>query len=70
MFTTKKPMLLLFFLGTINFSLCEQERDAEEERRDDQDKRDVEVEKRFFLPLLGAAAQVLPSLICKIFKKC
>nr|CDI30156.1 Ranakinestatin-OS protein precursor [Odorrana schmackeri] len=31
MFTTKKSMLLLFFLGTISLSLCEQERDADEE---------------------------------------
>nr|ADV36207.1 brevinin-1TR7 antimicrobial peptide precursor [Amolops torrentis] len=70
MFTLKKSMLLLFFLGTINFSLCEQERDAEEERRDDQDKRDVEVEKRFLGTLLGVGAKILPSLICKISGKC
>nr|ADV36205.1 brevinin-1TR5 antimicrobial peptide precursor [Amolops torrentis] len=70
MFTLKKPMLLLFFLGTIDFSLCEQERDAKEERRDDQDKRDVEVEKRFLGALLGAAANIVPSLICKISRKC
>nr|ADV36137.1 odorranain-A-HN2 antimicrobial peptide precursor [Odorrana hainanensis] len=31
MFTLKKSLLLLFFLGTINLSLCEQERDADEE---------------------------------------
>nr|AIU99945.1 wuyiensisin-1 [Amolops wuyiensis] len=31
MFTTKKSLLLLFFLGTISLSLCEQERDADEE---------------------------------------
>nr|BCG61720.1 preprogranuliberin-SSa [Glandirana susurra] len=51
MFTLKKSLLLLFFLGTINLSLCEQERDAnEEEIRDDPDERDVE--KRFiFLPI-------------------
>nr|AIU99887.1 japonicin-1KK3 [Rana kukunoris] len=61
MFTTKKPLLLIFFLGTINLSLCEEERNAdEEERRDDPEERDVEVEKRFF-PLV---------LLCKVFKKC
>nr|ADV36202.1 brevinin-1TR2 antimicrobial peptide precursor [Amolops torrentis] len=70
MFTLKKPLLVLFFLGAISVSLCEQERDAEEERRDDQDKRDVEVEKRFLGALLSAGATILPSLICKIFKKC
>nr|ADC30177.1 odorranain-SHa antimicrobial peptide [Odorrana schmackeri] len=31
MFTLKKSLLLLFFLGTISLSLCEQERDADEE---------------------------------------
>nr|ADV36212.1 temporin-TR1 antimicrobial peptide precursor [Amolops torrentis] len=62
MFTLKKPLLLLFFLGTINLSLCEQERDAdEEERRDDPEERDVEVEKRF-LPLIGG---ILAKLLGK-----
>nr|ABG76569.1 odorranain-Q1 antimicrobial peptide precursor [Odorrana grahami] len=36
MFTLKKSLLLLFFLGTISLSLCEEERDADEERRDDE----------------------------------
>nr|QMP81457.1 RR-18 peptide precursor [Odorrana hejiangensis] len=31
MFTLKKSLLLLFFLGTISLVLCEQERDADEE---------------------------------------
>nr|ABG76547.1 odorranain-L2 antimicrobial peptide precursor [Odorrana grahami] len=31
MFTLKKSLLLLFFLGTISLPLCEQERDADEE---------------------------------------
>nr|ACM67499.1 ranacyclin-LTa antimicrobial peptide [Hylarana latouchii] len=31
MFTLKKSLLLLFFLGTITLSLCEQERGADEE---------------------------------------
>nr|ADM34279.1 pleurain-B-MT1 antimicrobial peptide precursor [Amolops mantzorum] len=54
MFTLKKSLLLLFFLGTINLSLCEEERNAEEERRDDPDERDVEVEKRFLGGLLSS----------------
>nr|Q1JS91.1 RecName: Full=Temporin-1V; Short=temp1v; AltName: Full=1VE; Flags: Precursor [Odorrana versabilis]CAJ34606.1 temporin 1V precursor [Odorrana versabilis]CAM35496.1 temporin-1AM precursor [Rana amurensis] len=62
MFTLKKSLLLLFFLGTINLSLCEEERDAdEEERRDDPDEMNVEVEKRF-LPLVG---KILSGLIGK-----
>nr|ACB05709.1 immunoregulatory peptide odorregulin D1 [Odorrana grahami] len=31
MFTLKKSLLLLLFLGTISLSLCEEERDADEE---------------------------------------
>nr|AXC59783.1 HECI precursor [Hylarana erythraea] len=31
MFTMKKSLLLLFFLGIISLSLCEQERNADEE---------------------------------------
>nr|AEZ52986.1 antimicrobial peptide precursor [Odorrana tiannanensis] len=31
MLTLKKSLLLLFFLGTINLSLCEEERGADEE---------------------------------------
>nr|AMB66607.1 temporin-1Re precursor [Pelophylax lessonae] len=54
MFTMKKSLLLLFFLGTINLSLCEEERDTdEEERRDEPDEMDVEVEKRFLPGLLA-----------------
>nr|ACZ71277.1 brevinin-1-RAB1 antimicrobial peptide precursor [Odorrana andersonii]ADP05749.1 brevinin-1-RAB1 peptide precursor [Odorrana andersonii] len=71
MFTLKKSLLLLFFLGTINLSLCEQERDAdEEERRDDLEERDVEVEKRFFPLIAGLAANFLPQILCKIARKC
>nr|ADP06128.1 OGC-RA2 peptide precursor [Odorrana andersonii] len=31
MFPLKKPLLLLFFLGTISLSFCEEEREADEE---------------------------------------
>nr|Q2UXV9.1 RecName: Full=Brevinin-1S; Flags: Precursor [Odorrana schmackeri]CAI96773.1 brevinin-1S protein precursor [Odorrana schmackeri] len=70
MFTLKKSLLLLFFLGTINLSLCEEERNAEEERRDDPEERDVEVEKRFFPAILRVAAKVGPAVLCAITKKC
>nr|AFP24866.1 preprobrevinin-1Kb [Rana kukunoris] len=66
MFTLKKSLLLLFFLGTISLSLCEEERNAEEERRDYPEEKDVEVEKRF-LPLVLAA---VPKFLCLVFKKC
>nr|CBY46744.1 limnonectin-1Fb precursor [Limnonectes fujianensis] len=62
MFTLKKSLLLLFFLGTINLSLCEEERNAEEEGRDEPDETDVEVEKRSF--------HVFPPWMCKSLKKC
>nr|ADP06203.1 andersonin-W2 peptide precursor [Odorrana andersonii] len=63
MFTLKKSLLLLFFLGTnISLSLCEEERDADqEERRDDPEERDVEVEKRFLFP----KANIIKSLFGK-----
>nr|CAP16531.1 Brevinin-1HS precursor [Odorrana schmackeri] len=70
MFTLKKSLLLLFFLGTINLSLCEQERNAEEERRDDPEERDVEVEKRFLPLIASVAANLAPKIICKITKTC
>nr|BAK93312.1 Ishikawain-1 [Odorrana ishikawae] len=41
MFTLKKSLLLLFFLGIISLSLCEQERDANEKRRDDPDENEA-----------------------------
>nr|ADD51563.1 preprotemporin-1CEd [Rana chensinensis] len=54
MFTLKKSLLLLFFLGTLNLSLCEEERNAdEEERRDDPEEGAVKVEKRI-LPLIAS----------------
>nr|P80399.2 RecName: Full=Gaegurin-5; Flags: Precursor [Glandirana rugosa]AAA64412.1 preprogaegurin 5 [Glandirana rugosa]prf//2123243B gaegurin 5 [Glandirana rugosa] len=65
MFTLKKSLLLLFFLGTISLSLCEEERNADEE-----EKRDVEVEKRFLGALFKVASKVLPSVFCAITKKC
>nr|ABX58946.1 pleurain-J2 antimicrobial peptide precursor [Nidirana pleuraden] len=68
MFTLKKSLLLLFFLGTINLSLCEEERDADEERRDDPNKRDVKVEKRFIPGLRRLSATVVPTVVCAINK--
>nr|ADP06144.1 ranatuerin-2R-RA2 peptide precursor [Odorrana andersonii] len=41
MFPMKKSLLLLFFLGFISLSLCEEERDANEERRDDPDENEA-----------------------------
>nr|ABX44912.1 nigroain-E antimicrobial peptide precursor [Hylarana nigrovittata]ABX44913.1 nigroain-E antimicrobial peptide precursor [Hylarana nigrovittata] len=47
MFTMKKSLLLLFFLGTISLSLCEQERDADEEENEENgEETNLEVVKR------------------------
>nr|ADV36192.1 nigroain-D-SN1 antimicrobial peptide precursor [Sylvirana spinulosa] len=35
MFTLKKSLLLIFFLGTISLSLCEQERNADDEENEE-----------------------------------
>nr|ABX58841.1 pleurain-k antimicrobial peptide precursor [Nidirana pleuraden] len=48
MFPLKKTLLLLFFLGAINLSLCKEERDADEERRDDPDKGMLKWKNDFF----------------------
>nr|ACM50511.1 temorin-LTc [Hylarana latouchii] len=65
MFTLKKPMLLLFFLGTINLSLCEEERNAEEERRDGDDEGGTEVQKRSLSRFLSFLKIVYPPAFGK-----
>nr|ADP06009.1 odorranain-A-RA1 peptide precursor [Odorrana andersonii]ADP06010.1 odorranain-A-RA1 peptide precursor [Odorrana andersonii] len=45
MFTLKKSLLLLFFLGTISLSLCEQERDADEEEGSENGAEDIKLNK-------------------------
>nr|ADV36169.1 temporin-TP2 antimicrobial peptide precursor [Hylarana taipehensis] len=65
MFTLKKSLLLLFFLATINLSLCQEERNAEEERRDGDDETAVEVNKRFLPLLVGAISSILPKIFGK-----
>nr|BAK93310.1 Brevinin-1ISa precursor protein [Odorrana ishikawae] len=70
MFTLKKSLLLLFFLGTINLSLCQEERNAEEERRDDSNEMDAEVEKRFLPGVLRLVTKVGPAVVCAITRNC
>nr|ABX45008.1 temporin-RN antimicrobial peptide precursor [Hylarana nigrovittata]ABX45010.1 temporin-RN antimicrobial peptide precursor [Hylarana nigrovittata] len=65
MFTMKKSLLLLFFLGTINLSLCEEERNTEEEKRDGDDEGSVEMQKRFLPLVLGALSGILPKILGK-----
>nr|CAP16527.1 Odorranain-P1b precursor [Odorrana schmackeri] len=68
MFTLKKSLLLLFFLGTINSSLCQEERNADEEER--RDERDVEVEKRVIPFVASVAAEMMQHVYCAASKKC
>nr|BAI53089.1 preproranatuerin-2Oe [Rana ornativentris] len=69
MFTLKKSMLLLFFLGTISLSLCQDERGADE----DDGGEMTEEEKRGLLDILKGAAKDLiatglNALRCKLTK--
>nr|AFY06613.1 brevinin-2-AJ1 antimicrobial peptide precursor [Amolops sp. 'jingdongensis'] len=74
MFTMKKSLLVIFFLGTISLSLCEEERNADED-----DGEMTEEEKRGLMStfkrvgisaIKGAAKNVLDVLSCKIAKTC
>nr|ACZ71264.1 odorranain-H-RA1 antimocrobial peptide precursor [Odorrana andersonii]ADP06065.1 odorranain-H-RA1 peptide precursor [Odorrana andersonii]ADP06066.1 odorranain-H-RA1 peptide precursor [Odorrana andersonii]ADP06067.1 odorranain-H-RA1 peptide precursor [Odorrana andersonii]ADP06081.1 odorranain-H-RA1 peptide precursor [Odorrana andersonii] len=62
MFTMKKPLLLLFFLGTINLSLCQDETNAEEERRDEEVAKMEEIKRGIFGKILGVGKKVLCGL--------
>nr|C5H0D4.1 RecName: Full=Esculentin-2-ALa; AltName: Full=Amolopin-9a; Flags: Precursor [Amolops loloensis]ACA09637.1 amolopin-9a antimicrobial peptide precursor [Amolops loloensis] len=57
MFTLKKSMLLLFFLGTISLSLCEEERNA------DEDDGEKEVKRGIFALIKTAAKFVGKNLL-------
>nr|CCI74071.1 ranachensinin precursor [Rana chensinensis] len=46
MFTLKKSLLLLFFLGTISLSLCEEEKRYANEEAYEENVRDANMEKR------------------------
>nr|F1T156.1 RecName: Full=Nigrocin-2ISa; Flags: Precursor [Odorrana ishikawae]BAK08588.1 Nigrocin-2ISa precursor protein [Odorrana ishikawae] len=62
MFTLKKSMLLLFFLGTINLSLCQEERDAEEERRDEDNAKMEEIKRGIFSTVFKAGKGIVCGL--------
>nr|BBA31471.1 preproranatuerin-2ULa [Rana ulma] len=68
MFTLKKSMLLLFFLGTISLSLCQDERGADED--DGGEMAEEEVKRSFLNFFKGAAKNLLAAgldkLKCKI----
>nr|BCG61711.1 preprobrevinin-2SSb [Glandirana susurra] len=62
MFTLKKSMFLLFFFGTVSLSLCDQERDADEE---DGGEMKEEEEKRSLFSLIKAGAKFLGKNMLK-----
>nr|ACZ71297.1 nigrosin-RA1 antimicrobial peptide precursor [Odorrana andersonii]ADP05828.1 nigrosin-RA1 peptide precursor [Odorrana andersonii]ADP05829.1 nigrosin-RA1 peptide precursor [Odorrana andersonii] len=62
MFTMKKPLLLLFFLGTINLSLCQDETNAEEERRDEEVAKMEEIKRGLISGILGAGKKIVCGL--------
>nr|ABG76515.1 odorranain-F2 antimicrobial peptide precursor [Odorrana grahami] len=72
MFTMKKSLLLLFFIGTISLSLCEQR----ERSADDEEGEVIEEEvKRGFMDTAknvakNVAVTLLDNLKCKITKAC
>nr|CAM35557.1 nigrocin-2S precursor [Odorrana schmackeri] len=66
MFTLKKSILLLFFLGTINLSLCQDETNAEEERRDEEVAKMEEIKRGILSGILGAGK----SLVCGLSGLC
>nr|AEZ53018.1 antimicrobial peptide precursor [Odorrana tiannanensis] len=75
MFTLKKSLLLLFFLGTISLSLCQEERDADEvegEMIEEEIKRSLLGTVKDLLIGAGksAAQSVLKGLSCKLSKDC
>nr|ADP05797.1 brevinin-2G-RA peptide precursor [Odorrana andersonii] len=70
MFTMKKSLLLLFFLGIISLSLCEQERGA------DEDEGEVEEQvKRSIWDIIkdtgkGFLVSILDKVRCKVAGGC
>nr|ADP06052.1 odorranain-F-RA2 peptide precursor [Odorrana andersonii] len=71
MFPLKKPLLVLFFLGIVSLSFCQEERSAE-----DEEGEVIEEEvKRGFMDTAknvakNMAGNLLDNLKCKIIKPC
>nr|ADM34298.1 peptide-AN3 [Babina adenopleura] len=68
MFTLKKSLLLLFFLGIISFSLCDQERGTDEDDGGEKIKQRV---KRCFFDRIKALTknvtlELLNTITCKL----
>ncbi|XP_040177035.1 brevinin-2HS2A-like isoform X2 [Rana temporaria] len=66
MFTLKKTMLLLFFVGLISYSLCDQEREADEEENGGEvAKKEV---KRSFAAAMAAVRNKMNECKANNFK--
>nr|ABX44953.1 rugosin-RN antimicrobial peptide precursor [Hylarana nigrovittata] len=75
MFTMKKSLLFLFFLGTISLSFCEEERSADEDdegEMTEEEKRSIRDKiKTIAIDLAKSAGMgILKTLICKLDKSC
>nr|ADP05905.1 nigrosin-RA9 peptide precursor [Odorrana andersonii] len=64
--TMKKPLLLLFFLGTISLSLCQDETNAEEERRDEEVAKMEEIKRGLLSGVKGRGKKI----VCGLSDKC
>nr|ABG76307.1 nigrosin-OG2 antimicrobial peptide precursor [Odorrana grahami] len=62
MFTLKKSLLLLLFLGTINLSFCQDETNAPVERRDEEVAKMEEIKRGLLGKILGVEKKVLCGL--------
>nr|AEM77056.1 jindongenin-1b [Amolops sp. 'jingdongensis'] len=66
MFTMKKPLLVLFFLGTVSLSVCEQERAAD----DDEGEVIEEEVKRDSMGAVKLAKLLIDKMKCEVTKAC
>nr|AGL76763.1 pleurain-a1-thel precursor [Theloderma corticale] len=69
MFTLKKSLFLLTFLGVISISLCKRENDDDEDTTEDLEeeekkKRILTMTKRVKMP------QLYKQIVCRLFKTC
>nr|ABX58818.1 nigrocin-OG28 antimicrobial peptide precursor [Odorrana grahami] len=62
MFPLKKSLLLLFLLGTINLSFCQDETNAEEERRDEEVAKMEGIKRGLLSGIPGAGKHIVCGL--------
>nr|ADP06202.1 andersonin-V peptide precursor [Odorrana andersonii] len=62
MFPLKKPLFLLFFFGALSLFFCQDETNAEEERREEEIVKMEEIKRGIFGKILGVGKKVLCGL--------